>query len=80
MDAVTVKATIQRWLSVAALVVKFTPNQIDDKIISTLQLLAENDALIEILVQVLNAVHINTGHKVTEEDLVAVVKNVLKIS
>lgn len=74
MDAVTVKATIQRWLSVASMIVKFTPNQIDDKVISTLQVLAENDALIEILTNVLNMIHLKTGTKITEDDLLALVK------
>jgi hypothetical protein len=80
MDPIAVKSTIKSILLVAGALAVLTPNQVDDQIVATLKILADNDILIELLSKILNSVHINTGHKVTEQDLVAVVKNVLKIS
>ncbi len=72
LDPISMKATVLKALAAAAWLAKFTPSEMDDKVVAYLQKLAEDDTTWELLKDLLSLLEKNPGKSVRE--LVAMLK------
>lgn len=78
MDVQTLKNWVGRGLALLGFAAGFTPTKVDDQIIGFLKVAAENEEVMQFLVLLVNQFNAkkvaDSGHKVTMEDVVAILK------